>query len=255
MPAPGDPQSLNRYSYVRNNPLRYVDPSGHRFEDGDNDANYSCGNGPGQAACVDSLETPAHDTVYPEGYGPLAGYPIGTTIKDIWDATLPGVLAPEEGTRTIGLNMTAGFLMYGNITPIAFNIDQYGNANLTYSYGGGSIMLATASLDIIYQRTNASHVESLLGSSLNIGGSGSVIIGGGAEKITWYDKGNEQKYNGTNYNLTLLGADLSIDGIPLPIEGHFGGTPTNPWTNTVNLFDVWGRFRNLPPYPYSDKSR
>ena len=27
--APGDPQSLNRYSYVRNNPLRYVDPSGH----------------------------------------------------------------------------------------------------------------------------------------------------------------------------------------------------------------------------------
>jgi RHS repeat-associated protein len=26
--APGDPQSLNRFSYVRNNPLRYVDPSG-----------------------------------------------------------------------------------------------------------------------------------------------------------------------------------------------------------------------------------
>ena len=29
MPNPGDPQSLNRYAYVRNNPLRYVDPSGH----------------------------------------------------------------------------------------------------------------------------------------------------------------------------------------------------------------------------------
>ena len=71
-----------------------------------------------------------HDAVYPVGYGPLAGYPIGTTIKDIWDATLPGVLAPEEGTRTIELNMTAGFLMYGNITPIAFNIDQYGDATL-----------------------------------------------------------------------------------------------------------------------------
>jgi RHS repeat-associated protein len=26
---PHDPQALNRYSYVRNNPLRYVDPSGH----------------------------------------------------------------------------------------------------------------------------------------------------------------------------------------------------------------------------------
>jgi RHS repeat-associated protein len=29
VPQPGDPQSLNRYSYVHNNALRYVDPSGH----------------------------------------------------------------------------------------------------------------------------------------------------------------------------------------------------------------------------------
>ena len=29
MPNPANPQSLNRYSYVNNNPLRYVDPSGH----------------------------------------------------------------------------------------------------------------------------------------------------------------------------------------------------------------------------------
>jgi len=29
VPEPGDPQSLNRYSYVLNNPLRYTDPTGH----------------------------------------------------------------------------------------------------------------------------------------------------------------------------------------------------------------------------------
>jgi RHS repeat-associated protein len=29
VPDPANPQDLNRYSYVRNNPLRYVDPSGH----------------------------------------------------------------------------------------------------------------------------------------------------------------------------------------------------------------------------------
>lgn len=29
--APGDPQTLNRYAYVRNNPVRYVDPSGYDF--------------------------------------------------------------------------------------------------------------------------------------------------------------------------------------------------------------------------------
>ncbi len=30
--APSDPQSLNRYSYCRNNPLNYVDPTGHSWK-------------------------------------------------------------------------------------------------------------------------------------------------------------------------------------------------------------------------------
>ena len=32
VPEPGNPQSLNRYGYVRNNPLKYVDPSGYSAE-------------------------------------------------------------------------------------------------------------------------------------------------------------------------------------------------------------------------------
>ena len=31
VPSPGDPQSLNRYSYVLNNPVKYIDPSGYGF--------------------------------------------------------------------------------------------------------------------------------------------------------------------------------------------------------------------------------
>ncbi|MGC8960781.1 MAG: RHS repeat-associated core domain-containing protein, partial [Chloroflexia bacterium] len=31
-PDPGDPQQLNRFAYVRNNPLRYMDPTGHSLE-------------------------------------------------------------------------------------------------------------------------------------------------------------------------------------------------------------------------------
>jgi hypothetical protein len=34
VPEPGNPQSLNRYAYVLNNPLRYVDPSGHAVDPG-----------------------------------------------------------------------------------------------------------------------------------------------------------------------------------------------------------------------------
>jgi len=31
IPSPGDPQSLNRYSYTLNNPVKYIDPTGHSF--------------------------------------------------------------------------------------------------------------------------------------------------------------------------------------------------------------------------------
>ncbi len=34
VPSPQNPQSLNRYSYVLNNPLKYIDPTGHDGTDG-----------------------------------------------------------------------------------------------------------------------------------------------------------------------------------------------------------------------------
>lgn len=33
VPNPANPQALNRYSYVLNNPLRYIDPTGYLTEE------------------------------------------------------------------------------------------------------------------------------------------------------------------------------------------------------------------------------
>jgi hypothetical protein len=43
VPDPTNPQAYNRYSYVVNNPLKYIDPTGHchnNYEEGSNDLSY-----------------------------------------------------------------------------------------------------------------------------------------------------------------------------------------------------------------------
>jgi RHS repeat-associated protein len=45
VPQPGNPQSLNRYSYVFNNPLRYTDPTGYAQACAEGDEGGGCGRG------------------------------------------------------------------------------------------------------------------------------------------------------------------------------------------------------------------
>jgi RHS repeat-associated protein len=54
VPRPYEPQNYNRFSYVLNNPLRYVDPTGH-FNDQDND---SVKDGTGSDTTADNASDP-----------------------------------------------------------------------------------------------------------------------------------------------------------------------------------------------------
>ena len=49
MPDPTNPQHLNRYTYVLNNPLRYTDPTGHKHVAGERFADGGWGGGGGSS--------------------------------------------------------------------------------------------------------------------------------------------------------------------------------------------------------------
>jgi RHS repeat-associated protein len=55
---PANPQSLNRYSYAINNPLKYTDPTGHAYDAGGAQSPISCSSG----------TAPLHSCIYPENY-------------------------------------------------------------------------------------------------------------------------------------------------------------------------------------------
>ncbi len=81
VPDPTNPQSLNRYTYSLNNPIKYKDPDGHRVVEEDDGANYECHT---TSACKTARDGGVPDynpckldgiCVYPKHH-PKAGYQI-----------------------------------------------------------------------------------------------------------------------------------------------------------------------------------
>ena len=104
VPEPGNPQALNRYSYVLNNPLRYTDPSGHAQVCADGDQGGGCG------------DNDAWYRLTQQWYG------IGD--QGLLDATILAWLQDHQDIRTI--QAMAGYLeahygQSGAILPSSFN--------------------------------------------------------------------------------------------------------------------------------------
>lgn len=92
MPGYANPQNLNRFSYVRNNPLRYTDPTGHMLDDGCKE--YGCDFGTSSSTSSSSGYTPSNNNNDDDDD---AGDILDPNKDD--DTTLPiPTITPSEGT-------------------------------------------------------------------------------------------------------------------------------------------------------------
>jgi len=140
VPEPANPQSLNRYSYVINNPLLYTDPTGHDFwKDLGNFFKRLCGDN-GCFAGASGNEEGFHSKPYVNvnsGYTPPqsggSGVPGGAP-----GGTSGGV--PGNATWNYGGGDTAYGTMpiYANSSVINYSPSSVFSTNLSFGFSGGS---------------------------------------------------------------------------------------------------------------------
>ncbi len=74
IPNPGDPVSFDRYAYVRNNPIKYNDPTGHWY----------CGD-QYDPACAENAQEMAQYQIMVAGYSPTSSCMSNTVCTDAYD--------------------------------------------------------------------------------------------------------------------------------------------------------------------------
>ncbi|NOZ51178.1 MAG: hypothetical protein GXP37_14215 [Chloroflexi bacterium] len=125
VPNPGDPQSLNRYSYAGNNPVRYSDPSGHMFVQ-ENEANPCPGVIGGSVSySYNPFDNPtrsrlAHSTIM----GPAIGEQVSGNVSLV--EYMPIATRHEDGSITVDIDNYLFDPEFGN--------NRRGPVGLTFRY-------------------------------------------------------------------------------------------------------------------------
>ena len=229
VPNPGDPQSLKRYSYVRNNPVRFTDPSGHYYIE---DKDPPLLNQLFDISDKQVLLPPSHP------YNPTdQGILVSASTVESWGEEItcdvPSVI-PDEGTRTYSLPViTGGAFFYGSIAPIQINVSSNGDVLLTGSVEGGGMTIGGASVAATVQQWDTENVYDLLGFYATVGGSGGEGVVAGSEYSTFDSNGAQ--YPGGQISGKQFGIGY---GFGPPVEAHLGLGYTWPYAPKFNIYDL-----------------
>jgi len=224
VPSYANPQSLNRMSYVTNNPLRYTDPTGHKAcGDGEahdcdgylnnpsNNTNVGCG-GPGQQSCGGVPGNDGGDDDEPEDIPGQCDRPHCYDEREVAEPLpfLPDYFALEGGIPT-------NFWIIG--VDFVLTIDKYGRVYFGAGPSGGTSpalgldVNVSASVGYI-QDSNTSPDEA---HSFISEWSGGGCIGAGPG----YCRVTGDPFDGANTWANQYGLFTPQAGVALPFSGQF----------------------------------
>jgi RHS repeat-associated protein len=238
VPSAGDPQSLNRYSYVKNNPLLYIDPSGHSERyNAELDQNTP---GPVGRDSNNNRKPPIRKETYTGSLIPSYEPPDGGTIVIIPvnpDPSSPVGAALRANHTPAPGNTTQSSQAAQNeaSSPVGSDISTTGITNtgaVTTGNGPRSPMGSTAPED-----PRAHWQVTLAGATLTIGGPllffGAPVAAGGGTMVGFTDEGQifvqfqaagmvaQGGYAGVGWPIGLSRTSSSVPGRSVNISTHF----------------------------------
>jgi hypothetical protein len=185
VPDPKNPQSFNRYSYCLNNPLRYVDPTGHGEGDSAKDGDVrESEDGEGLEIYVGGQWIPVTEDAFNvliDAYN--------NSTSNTWQEFVGEYLLPliPQGTIGEGLSISVGFGIGLSYTELVVR-DNYTNLGIAHTicFGGAT---PNISIQYVHQITDAKTINGLSEWGVEAGGSvGYFLISANAEYIAGQDK-------------------------------------------------------------------